>query len=296
MDKQDRLKKMLEIATEDRPSTKEVASLIAQVINTVKEVQKTLKSDMELGMKGCEKMCNDVENSLGSLESKLTTLISKSSKESNDKAYKDLNNEVYKLEKLIRDIPQFDSSILESKWSTVIGDLDSKISQWKQLTATEIRDSLESITNEEEKLDFSAIKGGLDLKKEVERIKKDGGKGVVSVAGNVNGVDIYVDGVFKATSRYLNFIAGSGMVISQTNIGERTDILFSASSSSTFTKLDATGTVDGSNTAFTFTTAPQIIVVDGRGLQKTQSDGTVNWTGTTSVTLTIAPNFDIYGY
>lgn len=59
--------------------------------------------------------------------------------------------------------------------------------------------------------------------------------------------------------------------------------------------LTATGTVDGSNTAFTFTTAPKIIFVDqGRAMQKTSSDGTVNWTGTTSVTLTIAPTFDIY--
>ncbi len=56
-----------------------------------------------------------------------------------------------------------------------------------------------------------------------------------------------------------------------------------------------TGTVDGSNTVFTWTTAPQVIVVDqGRPMQKTSSDGTVNWTGTTTTTLTIAPNFDIY--
>lgn len=60
--------------------------------------------------------------------------------------------------------------------------------------------------------------------------------------------------------------------------------------------LTATGTVDGSNTTFTFTTAPEIIVVDqGRSMRQTSSDGTVNWTGTTSVTLAIAPTFDIYG-
>lgn len=64
-----------------------------------------------------------------------------------------------------------------------------------------------------------------------------------------------------------------------------------------FTKLTATGTVNGSNTAFTFTSAPSVIVVDqGRTMQQVSSDGTVNWTGTTSVTLSIAPNFDIFGY
>lgn len=56
----------------------------------------------------------------------------------------------------------------------------------------------------------------------------------------------------------------------------------------------ATGTVDGVNLAFSFTTAPNVVVVDGRTMQKVQSDGTVNWTGTTAITLVIAPNFDIY--
>lgn len=57
----------------------------------------------------------------------------------------------------------------------------------------------------------------------------------------------------------------------------------------------ATGTVDGSNTIFVFATEPTAISVDGQSLQKTSSDGTVNWTGTTTITLTVAPNRDIFG-
>lgn len=57
-----------------------------------------------------------------------------------------------------------------------------------------------------------------------------------------------------------------------------------------------TGIVNGTNKVFVFTTAPNIIAVDnGRVMQKVSSDGTVNWTGTTTVTLTIAPTFDIFG-
>lgn len=56
------------------------------------------------------------------------------------------------------------------------------------------------------------------------------------------------------------------------------------------------GTVNGSNTLFTFATTPVVIVIDGIAYEKTSSDGTVNWTGTTSVTVTIAPNFDIFGF
>lgn len=59
--------------------------------------------------------------------------------------------------------------------------------------------------------------------------------------------------------------------------------------------LAATGTVDGSNAIFVFTSAPSIVTVDNVPKQKTSSDGTVNWTGTTTITLTIAPNYDIFG-
>jgi len=55
------------------------------------------------------------------------------------------------------------------------------------------------------------------------------------------------------------------------------------------------GTVNGSNTVFVFSTAPNAIVVDGVPMQKTQSDSTANWTGTTTITLSVAPNFDIFG-
>jgi hypothetical protein len=57
----------------------------------------------------------------------------------------------------------------------------------------------------------------------------------------------------------------------------------------------ATGTVNGSNTSFTFAVAPNVISVDGVILRKTASDTTANWTGTTTITLLIAPNFDIFG-
>lgn len=57
----------------------------------------------------------------------------------------------------------------------------------------------------------------------------------------------------------------------------------------------ATGTVNGINAIFTFLVAPKAISVDqGRIMQKVSSDGTVNWTGTTTITLTVAPVFDIF--
>lgn len=57
------------------------------------------------------------------------------------------------------------------------------------------------------------------------------------------------------------------------------------------------GIVDGFNKVFTFATAPNVIVLDnGNAMNKVSSDGTINWTGTTTVTLNQTPNFNIFAY
>lgn len=60
-------------------------------------------------------------------------------------------------------------------------------------------------------------------------------------------------------------------------------------------KSPTSGAVNGTNQTFVFSTAPSLISVDqGRFMQKVSSDGSVNWTGTTTVVLTVAPTFDIF--
>lgn len=56
-----------------------------------------------------------------------------------------------------------------------------------------------------------------------------------------------------------------------------------------------TGTVNGTNQTFIFTIAPNVISVDGVTKQKVASDGTVNWTGTTTTVLAVAPTYDVFG-
>ncbi len=73
-------------------------------------------------------------------------------------------------------------------------------------------------------------------------------------------------------------------------------LLISVTGTSSTGYQTATGSVDGVNQTFTFAVAPNVISVDqGRVMQKVSSDGTVNWTGTSVITLSIAPTFDIFG-
>lgn len=89
--------------------------------------------------------------------------------------------------------------------------------------------------------------------------------------------------------------AGSNITITTVN-GRK--VISSTGGGGNFSVMQPTGDVDGINTVFTFASAPSVIVVDeGRTMQKVQKDGiTTNWTGTTVITLSIAPEFDIYGY
>lgn len=45
---------------------------------------------------------------------------------------------------------------------------------------------------------------------------------------------------------------------------------------------------------FTWSAAPKIIYRDGVPMQKVSTDGTVNWTGATTTTLSIWPTSDIF--
>lgn len=137
------------------------------------------------------------------------------------------------------------------------------------------------------------LKEKIELEAAIENIRQEFQKKIDALlkgktSGATRGFQLYTTGTKRGMLNALNII---GATYSKTNGLDTLTI------GSGFAKLDATGTVNGTNTSFTFTSAPSIVVVDqGRQMQKVSSDGTVNWTGTTTITLSIAPNFDIYAY
>lgn len=59
------------------------------------------------------------------------------------------------------------------------------------------------------------------------------------------------------------------------------------------------GVVNGVNTVFTFANAPSVVVLDNSTVLNKQNvapDSSVNWTGTTTITLTQAPTINIFAY
>lgn len=113
----------------------------------------------------------------------------------------------------------------------------------------------------------------------------------VSTTGG--GHTIQDEGVSLTQRTNLNFV-GAGVTATDDSANDATKVTISTSAGAGYQQPTA-GSVNGTNQVFSFAVAPNALVVDGVSIQKTAVDTTVNWTGTTNITLAVAPNFDIYG-
>lgn len=118
---------------------------------------------------------------------------------------------------------------------------------------------------------------------------------VILEAGGVSGGGhtIQDEGSDLTQRTKLNFV-GAGVTVTDDSGNDATVVTISTSAGAGYQGVTS-GVIDGVNTVYTWAVAPNAIVVDGQSLRKVASDGTVNWTGTTTTTLTIAPTFDVYG-
>jgi hypothetical protein len=115
---------------------------------------------------------------------------------------------------------------------------------------SQVRDSLEVLQGDD-RLDVSAIKG----------IEGLAGKDVKFVGGS-RGIYLYVNGVKKGLMNTLNLVPGANVSMNYTRANGRNDLTISATGAS-LSILSATGTVDDSNTTFTFISTPVLVVVNG---------------------------------
>lgn len=115
-------------------------------------------------------------------------------------------------------------------------------------------------------------------------------------------IDVDLSGLTVTNGKYVlgsgsgggvsSIVAGTNITISPTN-GLGAVTINSTGGGSGYQV--ATGTVNGSNTSFTFASAPNVIVADFVIMRNTETvSGTTNWSGTTSVTMAVAPTDHIY--
>ncbi len=279
---------LVKVASTKLASKKEVASYISQLREFVEEAKRKLakevaealasnKQDVGLVLK---EYMSDVESKLKETMTSMEKDMSQIEKDMCDEWYKSLNREIYKIEQLIANLPQYDSTQLEKKFSAVIFD---------------IRNSLESL-EDDERLDKKAVKGIEEIEEKIKSIELRPSKG-----GGARGIHLYVDGSKKGAANYLNLIAGTNVTLTYNQSNGRNDITIDASGGApgSFSVMTATGTRDDTNLAFTFVSEPTLIIVNGTSYRKTSQVNGANawsWSGTTAtLQFPVGSGGDIYG-
>lgn len=114
---------------------------------------------------------------------------------------------------------------------------------------------------------------------------------LVQPSGSGSGTALTVtDGITTVTN--VSTIDFSGATVMNGG-GGTADVIITTSG---FTKLTATGTVNGVNKSFTFIQEPSYIIADGAWYEKLDANGNINWSwAINTATMTIPPNSFIFG-
>lgn len=175
---------LISLMNMDNVSKKDMGTFIVKIVEAINKLKAELIKEVQDTVGYTKNTSQSLENALQSLETRLIGLISKSTKESQDKAYKELNNAVYNLEKTLAELPHFDPETLEKKWGVVVAEMDKAMKE--MCSGKKIKEKLEAL-DDGEKLSIEAIK---NLRKELDDLKKFVRSSNTSINGSVVGRDV----------------------------------------------------------------------------------------------------------
>ena len=115
----------------------------------------------------------------------------------------------------------------------------------------------------------------------------------------MNGQNTYHDDDHVPVLAAVSSADGKTIVLPWADPSTHRLLVSSSSGGGGFTELPATGAVNGTNAAFTFTQEPTYIVSDGVWYKLLDNNSNVNWSwnaGTLTATMTIPPSSAIWGF
>jgi hypothetical protein len=280
-----KLRKLLAVVDEDTLTRREFVDSFEQVVKLItkmrsenaENLEKTLDKMTETHSLMVSKLKEGNAGDFSDLKEKAMSLFKSQMAEILKAHAEHQKNVDDKLEVFADDLSEQKSAVetltekLESTHIPTVDEIEKDLPKLGEA----IRDGLELLP-EGQKLKHTAIEG-LDaaLKEKVKEVRVSGGGG--------RGIQLHVDGSRKGlTAQAINLIAGTGVTLTYSHAHGRNDITISASGGS-LSLLTATGTIDDTNTAFTFESKPQLVIVNGASYRE---DKGWTWTeGTLTVTL-----------
>lgn len=267
---------------------KEVAKAVQKLINPkITRVAKNLRSTAQGNKRDMRMLEEGFKQDSSAIRSELRQATQDTSAQTDKKVMSLLRKiqEVSTKHEGERARLQNKSTILESEIQRV----DQEVAEFSDDITTILADTAYDAK--------SAQKIAEEVARELEKLRASVNSRLSSIGGGNANRNIGVNGNASVLSKYtdINIVGGTGVTISSStnDTTKQTNLTFTAGGFSPQSPMS--GAVDGINTVFEFATEPALISVDqGRFMQKTSSDSTVNWTGTTTITLLVAPTFDIF--
>lgn len=249
------------------------------IANEFNRLKDDISDHVQQALHKCELMLSEFEKSADDI----TQSVSES-RDLTKRKIDELSNELRQTRVRMSSLQEDIFADLSKKIKEIKTEIDAKLSD--DLDTEQTKDLIAKLEDEINKLrsefveKLSNVQSGLNS-------SRGGAMNRQMLIASVDVLKTYTD---------INFIAGSGVTISaaNNNVTKKVDITFTASGSSSGFQRPLTGIVNGSNTVFTWTTAPNALMTDRIPMQKVSSDGTINWIGTTTTTLTAAPFDDLY--
>lgn len=255
------------------------------IIGVIAAFEEELSAEKEEFSKYIEDKFSQLEEALEGARRESSDLNNNSSESLSQKMEEVKNDFIKDIESRYSSLKEEVSGV-ESRTGKTTDNLGKSIAQIVNDFSKKAKESEKDTKEFKEKINDLIEKLRSDLISRISSLHGQKGGGSMNRQMKVGGVDVLT----KYTD--INLIGGAGITITTANdnTDKNVDITFSSAGAvNTFT-----GTVNGVNQTFVFATAPNALSVDNVPRQKTSSDGTVNWTGTTTVVLTVAPNFDLF--
>lgn len=152
-------------------------------------------------------------------------------------------------------ITYYDDAPLRDEFIRRISDLEAKI---PTLPPSLSPDDIETkIISAKEDVTADVEKKVTELKTEISNVRS-------MRLGAGRGLQLYVDGGKKGLAQYVNLIAGTNVTLSYSHANGRNDVTISSTGGSgSLSLVTATGAVDDSNTSFTFSAEPSLVIING---------------------------------
>lgn len=249
---------------------------LSSITSEIKKIEMSLDSQHQ-------ELKTQIENKFKELETVKNTTVALDSKQSTRLSL--LENDIQSLQKTL------------TTTENSIKNFTDNIKQVKSFETT-VKNALQTLTEEiDSRFTKTEAKKAL---KEIQDVVEQNRKELMTKIGHIGGgskpLRILNNGT-DISKRYadVNFKPGSNITITavDNNTTRQVDVTIDASGGGAgFTLLAATGTIDGNNLTFTFTSKPVYIISDGIWYRENHN---WSWSGSTA-TMTVPPTDDIYGF